>query len=124
MYFHPILEPRLTTSLPSSSYAASSLPPLLSKNITSVLTIMGRNLSDSTLEQYREHGISQRFIKRHDVEDENMLEVFGELCEVIEEKLRQQGDGCILVHCAMGVSRSVSVVLAYGESSPVQSSLT
>jgi len=79
---------------------------------------MSKDLSEDVLQQYSEKGISHMFVKKHDTEDENLLDVFGELCRVIEEKLRRPGEGVekqgILVHCAMGISRSVSVVLAYG----------
>ena len=97
----------------SGSYAAENSTLLSSKNITFVLTIMSQDLSSEALQQYRDQGIEHLFVKKRDEPDENLLEVFGELCAVIEEKL--QGGKSVLVHCAMGVSRSASIVMAYGK---------
>lgn len=96
------------------SYAAENMTLLSSKNITFVLTIMGQDISAEVLQQYQDRGIEHRFMKKRDEPDENLLEVFGELCTAIEEKL-QEGKS-VLVHCAMGISRSASVVMAYSKS--------
>ena len=43
--------------------------------------------------------------------------MFGEACRAIEENSQKgQGEGrAVLVHCAMGISRSASVIVAYGK---------
>ena len=50
---------------------------------------------------------------RYDKEDkpaEDLLSIFGSTCDLIEEK---RAEGKVLVHCRMGVSRSVALVMAY-----------
>lgn len=102
-----------------SSYAASNLYLLESKKINFVLTIMSKDLPEEVRNQFIAKGIPHKFVKKEDVDYENLLETFGELCEVIEGNLRgdaEQPGKRVLVHCAMGISRSVTTVLAYGES--------
>lgn len=96
------------------SYAAENLTLLSSKNVSFVLTIMSQDLSPEIIEQYNEKGIEHLFVQKRDESDENVLEDFGELCKVIEGRL--QSGKTVLVHCAMGISRSATIVMAYGES--------
>ncbi|KAL8991838.1 MAG: hypothetical protein Q9169_007608 [Polycauliona sp. 2 TL-2023] len=72
---------------------------------------MDKNLPPETQQQYRQQGIGHLFIKKRDKGDENLLEVFGQSTSALEEKLQA---GCkILVHCAMGISRSATIVCAF-----------
>lgn len=77
---------------------------------------MSENFTADTLAQFQEHGIEQVFIQKRDVPNEELLAHFGNLCDLIESKV-QQGRN-VLVHCAVGMSRSASVVIAYGEHRP------
>ena len=52
------------------------------------------------------------YIKKRDDSDEDILAVLGEMCALIEKK--SQGGKAVLLHCAMGVSRSATVMAAYG----------
>lgn len=58
--------------------------------------------------------IQHVYIEKHDESKEDMLPILGEACKVIEEN-NQKGKG-VLVHCAMGISRSATVMVAYGKS--------
>lgn len=72
---------------------------------------MDYDLPDESLARLRSHGINQLHVSKRDERDENLLESFDELCAVIEAEL--QGGKKVLVHCAMGISRSATVVCAY-----------
>jgi len=75
---------------------------------------MSENYMPEVLARFQENGIEQMFVKKRDVPDEELLANFGNLCNIIESTA-QEGKN-ILVHCAMGMSRSASVVIAYGKS--------
>ena len=94
------------------SYAAENISTLTTKNISFVISIMSRNLPPSTREAYMDQRIEHVYIKKRDDSDEDILAVLGEVCKLIEER-RQRGMG-VLLHCAMGVSRSAAVMAAYG----------
>ncbi|KAJ9631223.1 hypothetical protein H2204_008308 [Knufia peltigerae] len=53
-----------------------------------------------------------KFLKLRDVGSDDLLEILGEACEFIRSSMKNN-DGGILVHCAKGISRSASVVLAF-----------
>lgn len=72
---------------------------------------MRQSLTTSTLKEQRETGITAaRFIK-DDKPTEDLLSIFGMACSLIEGK-RAAGVK-VLVHCRMGMSRSVTLVMAY-----------
>lgn len=56
--------------------------------------------------------IEHVYIKKRDETDEDILAVLGEMCSLIEKK--SQGGRGVLLHCAMGVSRSATIMAAYG----------
>ena len=56
--------------------------------------------------------IEHVYIKKRDDSDEDILAVLGEVCGLIEEK--RQGEKGVLLHCAMGVSRSATIMAGYG----------
>ena len=86
---------------------------LTTKKISFVLSIMSKNLPPSTRDAYMNNRIQHVYIEKHDESKEDMLPILGEACKVIEEN-NQKGKG-VLVHCAMGISRSATVMVAYGK---------
>ena len=56
--------------------------------------------------------IEHVYIKKRDETDEDILAVLGEMCSLIE--MKSQGGRGVLLHCAMGVSRSATIMAAYG----------
>ncbi|CAF9917177.1 hypothetical protein IMSHALPRED_003488 [Imshaugia aleurites] len=91
--------------------AASNIDSLRTTNITFVLTIMSSNLSAPTLQQHQDMGIVTARFDKDDKPAEDLLAIFGPTSDLIEEK-RAEGKK-ILVHCRMGISRSVTLVMAY-----------
>lgn len=59
-------------------------------------------------------GIVTARYNKDDKPSEDLLSIFSSTCDLIEEK-RVSGRK-VLVHCRMGVSRSVTLVLAYCKS--------
>ena len=94
------------------SYAAENISTLTTKNISFVISIMSKNLPPSTREAYTDKRIEHVYIKKRDDSDEDILAVLGEMCALIEKK--SQGGKGVLLHCAMGVSRSATIMAAYG----------
>ena len=94
-----------------SYLAASNIDSLRSTDITFVLTIMSSDLSAPTLQEHLDMGIVTARFNKDDKPAEDMLSIFGSTCDLIEEK-RAEGKK-VLVHCRMGISRSVTLVMAY-----------
>ena len=78
----------ITSSSSSSSYAADYLADYNPNGINFVLTVMDRDLSEQIRQKYEGKGIQHLHKEKRDKNDENILEAFGELCAVIEEKLQ------------------------------------
>ncbi|KAH0544866.1 hypothetical protein GP486_008490 [Trichoglossum hirsutum] len=75
-------------------------------NITHVLSVLSLPLDKMLFAPYK-----HMVVKVDDVEDENLLEHFTTTNGFIQEGL--EGGGGVLVHCAMGKSRSAACVMAY-----------
>ncbi|MBA0651461.1 hypothetical protein Goklo_018785 [Gossypium klotzschianum] len=84
---------------------ASNKGALKSSNVTHILTVA--NLS---LPLYPNE-FAHKIIEVMDREDTNLMQYFDECFSFIDEAKRLGGG--VLVHCFMGISRSVTVVIAY-----------
>ncbi|KAH8730131.1 protein-tyrosine phosphatase-like protein [Phaeosphaeriaceae sp. PMI808] len=76
-------------------------------NITHVVSVMRSPLDQDLFSPFKSHMV----VEVDDVEDENLLEYFPATNHFIKEGLADGGG--VLVHCAMGKSRSATVVIAY-----------
>jgi len=85
--------------------AASNIHFLNKRNITHILTV-ARNLKP----RFPNSGIEYKIISVWDDDTENLLIHFDETYTFIDKAAKS---GAILVHCAAGVSRSATVVIAY-----------
>ncbi|KAL1968818.1 hypothetical protein VTN77DRAFT_1179 [Rasamsonia byssochlamydoides] len=75
-------------------------------NITHVVSVLRMRPEESLFESFR-----HLVIEVDDVEDENLLEHFATTNAFIQSAL--DAGGSVLVHCAMGKSRSAAVCIAY-----------
>ncbi|KAF7589139.1 tyrosine protein phosphatase yvh1 [Aspergillus hancockii] len=75
-------------------------------NITHVLSVLRLQPQKETLTSFQHHSIDV-----DDVDDENLLEHFPSAIKFIQSGL--DADGGVLVHCAMGKSRSATICIAY-----------
>ena len=72
---------------------------------------MSSDLTAPTLQEHLDMGIVTVRFNKDDKPAEDLLSIFGSTCDLIEEK-RAEGKK-VLVHCRMGISRSVTLVMAY-----------
>ncbi|KAI9676771.1 MAG: tyrosine protein phosphatase yvh1 [Trizodia sp. TS-e1964] len=79
---------------------------LKAANITHVLSVLRAPLDKALFAQYK-----HMLVEVDDMESENLLEHFVTTNNFIQDGLA--GGGGVLVHCAMGISRSATCVLAY-----------
>ncbi|KAH9610244.1 hypothetical protein KSS87_012872 [Heliosperma pusillum] len=85
--------------------AANNKPGLKGLNISHVLTVAG------SLPPPHPHDFTYKVIEVTDREDTDLAHYFDECIDFIDEGKRSGGG--VLVHCFVGRSRSVTVVLAY-----------
>ena len=82
--------------------------------ISLVITILEKALlPPKTLEEYRRYAIEHWHIEKRDSPGEDLKPFFTEAYHRIDDAVRK-GRG-VLVHCRMGISRSATIVLAYGK---------
>lgn len=81
--------------------------PLQNASITHVVSTLDFDINDAKqLQSYK-----RLHIQVDDTPDEDILRHFPQTTQFIDQALRD--GGAVFVHCAMGVSRSASVVCAY-----------
>ncbi|XWS09026.1 hypothetical protein CRYUN_Cryun40dG0050600 [Craigia yunnanensis] len=85
--------------------AANNMDALKSLNITHILTVA------SSLKPTHSNDFVYKIIPVLDKEDTNISQYFDECFDFIDEAKRQGGG--VLVHCFVGKSRSVTIVVAY-----------
>jgi protein-tyrosine phosphatase len=88
-------------------YDANDIQFIKDNNITTIITTANKcSLNDEILQ----------FVKHHQflIEDKhtfNIAKFFNEICDIIENEINN--NGCVLVHCWSGISRSVCCTIAY-----------
>ena len=86
------------------SFDPENVKVLKEKGIKKILTIMD---GDPSKISYKEHGFNQKIIDIMDFSYENIIQYFGECLNFLE------GEEKVFVHCAVGLSRSPTIVIAY-----------
>lgn len=81
---------------------------LRENKITHVITLLE---DDYTSPELVTQGVTHMRIKIYDYEDEPIYDVFEQTCTFIHNALKN--NGCVYVHCMMGISRSPTIVAAY-----------
>lgn len=92
--------------------ATGNMELLRRNNISFVLSIKHKNLARATRDAYQRVRISHVHIVKRDTLCEDLLSILGPACDMIEGGLAT--GRAVLVHCALGKSRSATVVIAYG----------
>lgn len=67
----------------------------------------------STLEEVHEPDLCLHYLTLNLEDEEDQVLTFDPVCDFIHTALSSSDDAVVLVHCAMGVSRSASLVCAY-----------
>ncbi|CAD6591002.1 MAG: hypothetical protein ASARMPREDX12_004884 [Alectoria sarmentosa] len=91
--------------------AAENTKLLRRNNVSFVLSIKHKNLSRATRDAYQQARISHVHIVKRDTLCEELLSILGPACDMIEGGLAN--GRAVLVHCALGRSRSATVMIAY-----------
>lgn len=98
-----------------SLHALKDPAALKSCGITGIISVLRAQVPDMTLPEHG--GFQQLQIQLDDDDDENIMQHFTQTNKFIDDILLQKTtDGAlsgVLVHCAAGVSRSVTIVCAY-----------
>lgn len=81
--------------------------------VTHVVTVMDTDLEPELKTRLKDSKIEQRAFYLEDNDDERFEEVMRQSCLYIQRALVSSVRSVVLVHCAMGVSRSSACVLNY-----------
>ena len=89
--------------------AAESLEQLRAHNVTAVLTV-ARNLS-MNLDSMKNNNINHLIVEIDDHPQANFLSVASQCWDFINKA--EKSRSCLLVHCASGISRSVTAIVSW-----------